>query len=74
MPTVELLWDEAMVARFSGLNGETWGHPANGRGGTGCGKRPDCWLQRLKNIPHGLNRLLKNSIFDRVLRETSLSG
>jgi len=28
----------------------------------------------LKTIPQGLKRLLKNSIFDRVLRETSLSG
>jgi hypothetical protein len=27
-----------------------------------------------KSILQGLNRLLKNSIFDRVLRETSLSG
>jgi len=32
------------------------------------------WAGNYCGLWQGLNRLLKNSIFDRVLRETSLSG
>jgi hypothetical protein len=38
--------------------------------------RKKAWILAvgLMTFRQGLNRLLKNSIFDRVLRETSLSG